>query len=163
VALGLGHGKILWQTYMAPSGYSGASVWGTTPVIDAARNSVYVGAGNNFSVPQVVENCFANNQNNPNCVASNDYFDSVVALDLTTPATSPMIFGGRAGERRLLGGVEPQHRSDYLADRNAWRMFAVGFRLSARLQGARAGKRRQRGRVRRIDGREPDEPDDVCP
>jgi polyvinyl alcohol dehydrogenase (cytochrome) len=84
VALGLEHGKILWQTYMAPSGYSGGSVWGSTPVIDATRNSVYVGVGNNFSVPQVVETCFANNQNNPNCAASNDYFDSVVALDLTT-------------------------------------------------------------------------------
>jgi polyvinyl alcohol dehydrogenase (cytochrome) len=84
VALGLGHGKILWQTYMAPSGYSGASVWSSTPVIDATRNSLYVGTGNNFSAPQMVETCFANNQNNPNCVASNDYFDSVVALDLTT-------------------------------------------------------------------------------
>jgi polyvinyl alcohol dehydrogenase (cytochrome) len=69
---------------MAPSGYSGASVWSSTPVIDAARNSVYVGTGNNFSVPQMVETCFANNQNNPNCAASDDYFDSVVALDLTT-------------------------------------------------------------------------------
>ncbi len=84
VALGLRHGKILWKTYMAPSGYSGASVWGSTPVIDATRNSVYVGTGDNFSAPQVVETCFANNQNNPNCVASNDYFNSVVALDLTT-------------------------------------------------------------------------------
>ena len=84
VALSAATGKILWQTYMAPSGYSGASVWGSTPVIDAVRNSVYVGTGNNFSVPQVVETCFANNQNNPYCAASNDYFNSVVALDLTT-------------------------------------------------------------------------------
>ncbi len=77
-------GAKLWQTYMAPSGYSGAAVWGSTPVIDAARNSIYVGAGNNYSAPQAVKTCFANNQNNPNCAASNDYFDSVVALDLTT-------------------------------------------------------------------------------
>ena len=69
---------------MAPSGYSGGSVWGSTPVIDAARNSVYVGTGNNYSVPQAVKTCFANNQNNPNCNASDDYFDSVVALDLAT-------------------------------------------------------------------------------
>jgi polyvinyl alcohol dehydrogenase (cytochrome) len=86
VAVDEGSGTKLWQTYMAPSGYSGAAVWSSTPVIDAARNSVYVGTGNNYSVPQVVETCFANNQNNPDCAASNDYFDSVVALDLTTGA-----------------------------------------------------------------------------
>jgi polyvinyl alcohol dehydrogenase (cytochrome) len=84
VALGLQHGKILWKTFLAPSGYSGGSVWGSTPVIDVARNSVYVGTGNNYSVPEVVKTCFANNDNNPYCAASNDYFDSVVALDLTT-------------------------------------------------------------------------------
>ena len=84
VALDEASGTKLWQTYMAPSGYSGAAVWGSTPVIDAARNSIYVGTGNNYSVPQAVKTCFANNQNNPYCNASNDYFDSVVALDLTT-------------------------------------------------------------------------------
>ncbi|HKI14225.1 MAG TPA: PQQ-binding-like beta-propeller repeat protein [Roseiarcus sp.] len=83
VALDEASGEMLWQTYMAPSGYSGGSVWGSTPVIDAARNSVYVGTGNNYSVPQAVKTCFANNQNNPDCAASNDYFDSVVSLDLT--------------------------------------------------------------------------------
>jgi polyvinyl alcohol dehydrogenase (cytochrome) len=36
---------------------------------------------------------------------------------------------GRAGERRLVGGVGPEQRPDSLADRNARRMFAVGFRL----------------------------------
>ena len=75
VALDEASGKKLWQTYMVPSGYSGGSVWGSTPVIDAARNSVYVGTGNNFSAPQAVKSCFANNPNNPDCAASNDYFD----------------------------------------------------------------------------------------
>ena len=84
VALNEATGAKLWQTYMAPSGYSGAAVWGSTPAIDAARNSIYVGTGNNYSAPQAVKTCFASNQNNPNCAASNDYFDSVVALDLTT-------------------------------------------------------------------------------
>jgi len=84
VALDEATGEMLWHTYMAPSGYSGGSVWGSTPVIDAARNSVYVGAGNNFSAPPAVESCFANNQNNPTCAAPNDYFDAVVSLDLTT-------------------------------------------------------------------------------
>jgi polyvinyl alcohol dehydrogenase (cytochrome) len=84
VALDEASGNKLWQTYMVPGGYSGGSVWGSTPVIDAARNSVYVGTGNNFSAPRAVETCFIANQNNPNCAASNDYFDSVVALDLAT-------------------------------------------------------------------------------
>jgi len=86
VALSENSGAILWKTYMVPTnlGYSGGSVWDSTPVIDATRNLIYVGTGNNFAVPQVVETCFANNENNPYCNASNDYFDSVVALDLAT-------------------------------------------------------------------------------
>ena len=86
VALDEKSGKLLWQTKIVPTnlGYSGGSIWDSTPVIDAARNSVYVGTGNNFSVPSYVKTCFANNQNNPNCAASNDYFDSVIALDLNT-------------------------------------------------------------------------------
>ena len=50
------------------------------------RNSIYVGTGNNYSVPQAVGTCFANNRNNPYSNASNDYFNSVVSLDLTTGA-----------------------------------------------------------------------------
>jgi polyvinyl alcohol dehydrogenase (cytochrome) len=84
VALDEASGKMLWKTHMVPSGYSGAAVWSSTPVIDAARNAVYVGTGNNYSVPQTVKTCYANNRNNPDCAAANDYFDSAVALDLTT-------------------------------------------------------------------------------
>ncbi len=51
VALDEASGAKLWQTYMAPSGYRGAAVRGSTPVIDAARNSIYVDTGNNYSVP----------------------------------------------------------------------------------------------------------------
>jgi polyvinyl alcohol dehydrogenase (cytochrome) len=57
VALDLNTGKILWKTYTVPDNggitgfYSGGSVWGSTPVVDAKRNSVYVGVGNNFTVP----------------------------------------------------------------------------------------------------------------
>jgi polyvinyl alcohol dehydrogenase (cytochrome) len=88
VALDEESGRLLWQTKIVPTklGYSGGSIWDSTPVIDAARNSVYVGTGNNFSVPNSVKTCFANNQNNPFCAAFNDYFDSVVALDLNTGA-----------------------------------------------------------------------------
>ena len=45
---------------------------------------LYVGTGNNYSVPIDVETCFAKNNNNPNCTDPKDYFNSVVALDLNT-------------------------------------------------------------------------------
>jgi polyvinyl alcohol dehydrogenase (cytochrome) len=91
VALNENTGKILWQTKTVPTSvcdsggcYSGGSVWDSTPVIDTQRNLIYVGTGNNFSVPGYVKTCFANNNNDPNCAVSNDYFDSVLALDLKT-------------------------------------------------------------------------------
>ena len=57
VAVDVKTGKIKWQTYMVPDnggktgGYSGGGVWDSTPVIDPTRHSVYVGTGNNYSVP----------------------------------------------------------------------------------------------------------------
>ncbi len=45
-------GKIKWQQYMAPSGYSGNAVWGDTLVVDPARNSVYATTGNNYMAPE---------------------------------------------------------------------------------------------------------------
>jgi polyvinyl alcohol dehydrogenase (cytochrome) len=93
VALDEKSGKLLWRTKTVPTGacdsggcYSGGSVWDSTPVIDPDRNSIYVGTGNNFSVPGYVKTCFTNNQNNPLCADSSDHFDSVLALDLTTGA-----------------------------------------------------------------------------
>src|SRR5712671_6375122 len=90
VALDVKTGQIRWKTYMVPDnggiigGYSGGGVWDSTPVVDAKRNSLYVGTGNNYSVPITVESCFAADNNNPNCTDPMDYFDSVVALDLDT-------------------------------------------------------------------------------
>jgi polyvinyl alcohol dehydrogenase (cytochrome) len=91
VALDLNTGKVLWQTYMVPNnggvpgGYSGGAIWGSTPVVDAKRNSLYVGVGNNYSVPITDEVCATANPA-ANCYAKDDYFDSLVALDLTTGA-----------------------------------------------------------------------------
>jgi len=90
VALDVQTGKIKWKTYMVPDnggvvgGYSGGGVWDSTPVVDSQRNSLYVGTGNNYSVPIAVEQCFAKNNHKPNCTDPADYFDAVVALDLTT-------------------------------------------------------------------------------
>jgi polyvinyl alcohol dehydrogenase (cytochrome) len=92
VALDVRTGKKLWQTYMVPDnhgalgGYSGGAVWDSTPVVDPKRNSLYVGTGNNYSVPAAVETCFKNNPSNKFCTDLSDYFDAVVALDLKTGA-----------------------------------------------------------------------------
>jgi polyvinyl alcohol dehydrogenase (cytochrome) len=90
VALDVQTGRKLWQTYMVPdnhgmlNGYSGAGIWSSTPAIDQKRNMIYVGTGNNYSVPAAVEACNARNSLEPDCTDPRDYFDSVVALDLGT-------------------------------------------------------------------------------
>lgn len=90
VALDARTGQMLWKTYMVPNnagllgGYSGGGIWDTTPVIDPKRNSVYVGTGNNYSVPDAVKACNKATPANKNCTDPTDYFDSVVALDLKT-------------------------------------------------------------------------------
>lgn len=90
VALDMQTGMKLWQTYMVPDnngqlgGYSGGAVWDTTPVVDPKRNSLYVGTGNNYSVPDAVKACNLAYPHNKACTAPADYFDSVVSLDLKT-------------------------------------------------------------------------------
>jgi polyvinyl alcohol dehydrogenase (cytochrome) len=92
VALDVNTGEIIWQTYTAPaiSGYSGNSVWGSTPVVDTVRGSIYVTTGNNYTVPQDVLDCVAANEGDPNaieaCIAPDNYFDSILALDMDTGA-----------------------------------------------------------------------------
>jgi polyvinyl alcohol dehydrogenase (cytochrome) len=89
-ALDVNTGEILWQTYTTPDGYSGVSVWGNTPVVDPKRGSLYVTTGNNYTVPQDVLDCVAMNEGDPDavqaCITPTDYFDSILALDLTTGA-----------------------------------------------------------------------------
>jgi polyvinyl alcohol dehydrogenase (cytochrome) len=86
-------GAIKWHTSMAPAGYSGNSVWGSTPVIDVKRNSVYITTGNNYSAPTDVQNCFAAAGTDQNaiqaCVATlspDNHTDAIVALDLNSGA-----------------------------------------------------------------------------
>ncbi len=99
VALDAWTGKIKWKTYMVPDnhgltgGYSGGAVWGSTPVVDATRNSLYVGTGNNYSVPASVAACITATPMNKACTDPTDYFDSIAALDLTTGAVK---WAGRA-------------------------------------------------------------------
>ncbi len=90
VALDVNSGAILWKTYMAPAGYSGNGVWGSAPVVDTKRNTIYVGTGNNYSVPDDVTECILANEGDPDsqhaCLAADNYVDSVVALDMATGA-----------------------------------------------------------------------------
>ena len=110
VALNARNGKILWKTYTVPSStsssgdsntectsanpaagcsYTGGAVWGV-PTIDAATGQVFVGTGNNYTAPDAAVACetAALNadppQNDADCTAPDDYFDSVVALNLHT-------------------------------------------------------------------------------
>jgi polyvinyl alcohol dehydrogenase (cytochrome) len=77
-----------------PSGYSGGAIWGSTPVVDAKHGSLYVATGNNYTVPLDVEACIqmamAMGQSDSVCNSvdnyGQDYFDSIVALDLNTGA-----------------------------------------------------------------------------
>lgn len=82
-------GAIRWQTYMAPAGYTGSAVWGSTPAIDTARKQLYVATGNNYSVPVEATACIAaavTAQERAACLDAADYFDSIVAMDLDTGA-----------------------------------------------------------------------------
>jgi polyvinyl alcohol dehydrogenase (cytochrome) len=65
VAIDAATGGTLWKTYTIPDnggaadGYSGGAIWGTTPAIDPASNTLFVTTGNNYSVPQSVKDCQA--------------------------------------------------------------------------------------------------------
>ena len=95
VALDATTGAIRWKTYTVPDngglqgGYSGNAIW-SPPAIDPARRLLYVGTGNNYTVPASVAQCqqqaIDRNTPNPNCTAADDYFNSVLALDPDTGA-----------------------------------------------------------------------------
>jgi polyvinyl alcohol dehydrogenase (cytochrome) len=84
VALDAATGRILWQTYTAPPGYTGNAVWGSTPVIDHTTGLVYVATGNNYTVPPGV--CATPIETLCAPPAADDYFDSVLGLNLQTGA-----------------------------------------------------------------------------
>jgi polyvinyl alcohol dehydrogenase (cytochrome) len=90
VALSVKTGQVLWRTYMTPNtpGYSGAGVWGATGAIDAKRKTLYMTTGNNYSVPPDVAACIAAATPGAelDCLAPDNHFDSVVALDTQTGA-----------------------------------------------------------------------------
>lgn len=88
VAVDAATGAILWKTYMVPPGYSGGGVWGSSPVVDAARNTVFVSTGNNYSHPTAPAylTCIAGGGTAATCNAADNYVDTVLALDKSTGA-----------------------------------------------------------------------------
>jgi polyvinyl alcohol dehydrogenase (cytochrome) len=90
LALDLKTGAIRWKTFMAPPGYTGNAIWGSSPAVDTKRGAVYIATGNNYSVPPAVLSCVAAAGADPvakaACLPANDHFDSVLALDMKTGA-----------------------------------------------------------------------------
>jgi polyvinyl alcohol dehydrogenase (cytochrome) len=78
---------MLWKTYTVPSNngnsesnlpgyYSGNAVWASSPVVDPARGLLYVGTGNNYTVPSGV--CTSPGQTGCTQPAADDYVDSIL-------------------------------------------------------------------------------------
>src|SRR5262249_42733553 len=96
VAVNAGTGSIQWKTRTAPPGYSGAGVWGSNPVVDTGRNTIFVGTGNNYRAPddsaasssphQKYGPCIKAGGTPASCNSPDDHVDSILALDLTTGA-----------------------------------------------------------------------------
>lgn len=89
-ALDLETGAILWKTYLAPEGFSGNAIWGSSPAVDVKRRSLYVATGNNYSVPDEVLDCVAAAGDDADakaaCLPADNHFDAIVSLDLRTGA-----------------------------------------------------------------------------
>jgi polyvinyl alcohol dehydrogenase (cytochrome) len=64
-------------------GYAGLSVWGSNPVVDVQRKTVFIGTGNNFSTPTdpAFVQCILAGGTPKSCLSPDDHVDSVVAID----------------------------------------------------------------------------------
>ena len=88
VALNAATGAIRWEFKTVPKGYSGGAVWGSNPVVDTARNTVFVGTGNNYSIPTdpAYVACIKAGGTRASCQSPNNHADSILALDMSTGA-----------------------------------------------------------------------------
>ncbi|MET0342404.1 MAG: PQQ-binding-like beta-propeller repeat protein [Polyangiales bacterium] len=90
VALDLATGRQIWKTYTVPEGYTGAPIWGSTPVVDVARKTLYATTGNNYSVPKAIHDCNAlPRQEVEACMMEvpgfqDNHVDAIVAFDMET-------------------------------------------------------------------------------
>jgi polyvinyl alcohol dehydrogenase (cytochrome) len=86
VALDLETGAVVWRHYTVPEGYTGGAIVGGNLAIDEKRNSLYAGAGNNYSVPPDVTTCLKGKETAEEqaaCLDPLDHVDAVLSLDLT--------------------------------------------------------------------------------
>jgi polyvinyl alcohol dehydrogenase (cytochrome) len=88
VAINATTGAIQWKTYTVPMGYWGGGVWGSNPVVDAARNTVFVGTGNNYIAPSdpAFVNCVNAGGSREACQSPANHTDSILALNMSTGA-----------------------------------------------------------------------------
>jgi polyvinyl alcohol dehydrogenase (cytochrome) len=97
LALSAATGQILWKAYTVPSNnndsdsnlpgsYAGAAIWGSAPVVNPANGLLYVATGDNYSVPPGV--CATPHQRNCTPPRESDYFDAILALNLSTGAVA---------------------------------------------------------------------------
>ncbi|MEJ3746190.1 PQQ-binding-like beta-propeller repeat protein [Actinomycetes bacterium KLBMP 9797] len=90
VAVDARTGAVRWKSYTLPDQgaggdiFSGASVWGSTPTIDPRSNTVFVGTGQNYSVPRSAEECQNNGGTPAQCLPPWNAKDSIIAMDLRT-------------------------------------------------------------------------------
>lgn len=84
VALDVATGRILWKTHMVPAGYFGGSIWSSTGAVEPSLGLLYMSTGNNFAVPDSVLACLNGGGAPAGCMAADNHFDSIVAMDLKT-------------------------------------------------------------------------------
>jgi polyvinyl alcohol dehydrogenase (cytochrome) len=86
VALDAFSGKILWKTYTTPVGYTGAGVWGSSPVIDTKRGTLFIGTGDNYTAPTdpAYLACVGGGGTAAACNSPDNHVDSILALDIYT-------------------------------------------------------------------------------
>jgi len=85
-ALEASTGKVLWKTYMAPTGYSGAAIWGSNPVVSPSLGLVFVGTGDNYAAPTDPEylSCIHDGGVAAECQSAENHADSIVALSISS-------------------------------------------------------------------------------
>ena len=85
-------GRIVWQTFTVPPGFTGGSVWSASTLsYDPARNALFVNTGNNYSVPGAVAACqtaAGSDKALEACLPADDHIDSILSLDATTGAVN---------------------------------------------------------------------------
>jgi len=106
VALDARTGRIRWKAFTIPTGYTGGAVWGSTPAIDPQTGFVYVGTGNNYTMPPGV--CSTPDETDCTPPVADNHADAVLALDQATGAVRWAKHTLTADTYTLLCGVPPR-------------------------------------------------------